>query len=217
MVVSKLDNTVNYPEMKRVENNDLGKQSNLYVIDVHDLEVIIAIGSPKNTFDSKNITYFPIYLVKNNNKSIQIGVYEFPSDKVDGYYDEDLSLDVDRLDSPLIFKFATKEFIEKIRKEPPKEILQVEEKGKQQNKKTKEKKLNEFQNEEVYIPELRRDIFKAREGAKIPKPFALNSQPTIPPSTTVFATSKLPSEVMRMRSDKRLPPPVATPVENANA
>jgi len=170
MVVSKLDNTVNYPEMKRVENNDLGKQSNLYVIDVHDLEVIIAIGSPKNTFDSKNITYFPIYLVKNNNKSIQIGVYEFPSDKVDGYYDEDLSLDVDRLDSPLIFKFATKEFIEKIRKEPPKEILQVEEKGKQQNKKTKEKKLNEFQNEEVYIPELRRDIFKAREGAKIPKP-----------------------------------------------
>jgi predicted NAD-dependent protein-ADP-ribosyltransferase YbiA (DUF1768 family) len=164
MVVSKLNNSVNYPELKRVENNDLGKESNLYIIEVHDLEIIAAIGNPKDTFINKNITYFPIYLVKNNNKAIQIGVYEFAADKVDGYYDDDLTLDVDRLDNPLIYKFATKEFIEGIMKKPPKELL-VEEK-KEEPKKTK--KIEEIQNEEIYIPQLRRDIFNARVGAKIP-------------------------------------------------
>ena len=182
MVVSKIDSSVSYQELKRVDPTDLNKESNLYQIEARGIEIIIAIGSPKNTFANKNITYFPIYLVKHNNKVIQIGVYEIPSTDIMDYNNEESELDVSRLNDPLLYTFATKEMIDKLRLVPEDEtaLKKVREKEEKEKTKAKDKEKEKGQEKEkepgakssiteILIPQIRRDIFIARINANIPE------------------------------------------------
>lgn len=185
MVVSKLDSSVNYPELKRVESNDLSKESNLYQIELNGINIIVAIGSARNTFSDKEITYFPIYLVKHNNKVLQIGVYELRVSSVMDYMDEDGLLNVERLDDPLIYTFATNEMIKRMRLVPDDEVELEKEKAKEREKKDSKKKGEKKKSSEkekgdptefVFIPETRRDLFEFKKGAIIP--------PLLPPETS---------------------------------
>ena len=176
MVVSKLDNSVNYVELKRVDPADLSKETSLFQVEIKDINVIVAIGSAKNTFVNKGITYFPIYLVKHNNKVIQIGVYEIMSINTMDYMDETGDINLDKFNDPLIYTFATENMINKLRMIPEEEV--EEKKGKSEAKKgevkasekTKEKKeTNKFEEvKDIVIPHIRRDTFTPRLGAVIP-------------------------------------------------
>ena len=160
-----------------MDPTDLNKESNLYQIEARGIEIIIAIGSPKNTFANKNITYFPIYLVKHNNKVIQIGVYEIPSTDIMDYNNEESELDVSRLNDPLLYTFATKEMIDKLRLVPEDEtaLKKVREKEEKEKTKAKDKEKEKGQEKEtepgakssiteILIPQIRRDIFVPRFG-----------------------------------------------------
>jgi hypothetical protein len=175
MVVSKLDSSVNYPELKRVEAADLSKESNLYQIEINGINVIVAIGGAQNTFAGKEIIYFPIYLVKHNNKVLQIGVYELRVTSVLDYTDEDGLLNVERLDFPLVYTFATDNMIRDLRMIPEDELEAENERKKSKNDKDKDKKekskkasKDEGSAADVFIPEIRRDIFTVHKGLIIP-------------------------------------------------
>lgn len=180
MVLSKLNNNVSYPELKNIDSNDLKQEMNLYQIVAKDLNLIVALGNAKNTFADNNITYFPIYLVKKNNKVIQIGVYEIPSTNLLEYMDEDSLIEIEKLNDPLIYTFATKDFIENIRMIPEEELEEESKSKKQKEKKKREqtkeknvelieekKEMNEEQ-KQIEIPDIRRDIFTNKLNAHIP-------------------------------------------------
>ena len=168
MVLSKLDNSVSYPELKTVDTEDVSKESNLYQIELYGIEIIIAIGGPKNIFEDKGIIFFPIYLVKNNSKVVQIGVYEIYSNNLLDYVDEDTNIDIEKLDEPLVYSFATEEYISKNRMIPEKD--EEDDNKESQNKHvSKDDTFNEKMVEEIIIPEIRMDIFTAKLNATIPK------------------------------------------------
>jgi hypothetical protein len=165
MVLSKLNPDISYPELKSVDSGDLQLEANLYQLEIKDVDVIIASGNVKNTFEDYNIFYFPIYLVKYNNKVIQIGVYEIKASNYINYLDENNNLDVEKLDEPLIYNFVTKDMLNKLRLEPDVPLKKT--------KSTKEEKEennseNEEYNEYYEIPEERKDIFILTQGVPIP-------------------------------------------------
>jgi len=185
MVVSKIDKSVSYIELKSVDPADSKTEMPLYEIDLNNgLTVEAAIGGAKNTFADKNITYFPIYLVKFNNKVIQIGVFEIESTNLLDFIDEDSNLLVNKLDEPLLYTFATKEFIDKMRLVPESEIKAKE--AKRTKKSTTSSPLIKITDEndvghkeeevDIFIPESRRDTFTVRKHAKVASMLKLETE-----------------------------------------
>ena len=171
MVLSKIDSNVSYAELKSVGFDDLKTEANLYQIEIKDIDIIIAIGNAKNTFEDKNILYFPIYLVKHNNKVIQIGIYEIKASDYLSYLDEENNLDVEKMENPLIYSFVTKEFLNKLRLEPEVPLRRIEGADEEivasDNESENEEEAVEY-NEYYEIPKEREDIFVMTKGVPLP-------------------------------------------------
>jgi predicted NAD-dependent protein-ADP-ribosyltransferase YbiA (DUF1768 family) len=153
MVVSKLNKKVNYKELKSVDSEDINKESDLFQIIVHKVDIVIALGNAKTTsFD--DITFFPIYFVKSNNKVIQIGVYEVWTKDVDTYLDKDGVIDVELLGDPLIYIFISESFLEKERLIPDQSILEMEtEKLRQMSEEKREKLMEKLEDTDSDLEE----------------------------------------------------------------
>jgi hypothetical protein len=146
MVLSRLDKSVSYPELKKVDPNDFKKESNLYQTEIKRINVIIAVGGAKNKYEGdKNITFFPVYLVKSNNKVIQIGVYEVKSSDLSEYLDDDGNLDVEKTDEPLIYVFVTKKMLENLRLVPDDELVESK---KEENEEENDQDINDEDNDD---------------------------------------------------------------------
>ena len=165
MVLSKINTTISYPELKIVDNNDLQKESNLYQVEIKGVDVIIAVGNSKNTFESTNILYFPVYLVKHNNKVIQIGVYELEASNYISFLDDMNNLDVEKLNQPLVYNFVNKEMLSKLGKKIDEPLSD----SKKDINSFEEVDLNDEEdlNEQEEISDKRKDIFILTKGITI--------------------------------------------------
>ena len=164
MVVSVINNKISYPEIKNVDFEDLNVLADTYQLLIKDVEVIVALGRVKNTYESESVLYFPIYLVNKKNNVEQIGVYEINSNELNDLTDEDGNLDVERLDQfPLIYKFVTTNMLLSERLEPTTSII---EEDKEEEEEGKEEEIT--QNTVYVIPENRKDIFVLTKGVPIP-------------------------------------------------
>jgi predicted NAD-dependent protein-ADP-ribosyltransferase YbiA (DUF1768 family) len=173
MVLSKLNSDVSYPELKSVDSGDLKTEANLYQIEIKEIDVIVAIGNAKNTFEDKNIIYFPIYLVKSNNKVVQIGVYEIKASDYLSYLDDYNNLDVEKMEEPLIYSFSTKEYINKLHLKPDVPLRRIEGVDKKDGDLTDSEQEDAAEEEIDYneyyeLPKEREDIFIITKGVPLP-------------------------------------------------
>ena len=175
MVLSKIDSEISYPEFKSVDAEDFKKEANLYQIEIDGIEVIIAVGNSKNTFENKNILFFPVYLVKHNNKVIQIGVYEIKASDYISFLDDSNNLDVEKLNDPLIYNFVTDSMLKKNRMEPEKPLRKIDKEKEKEKEKLEEEEDEEAENleqedvvENYEIPTERKGLFIFTKGVPIP-------------------------------------------------
>ena len=114
MVSSKLDSTVEYPEIKKLSSVDQGFDASLYEIELYpSIEAVVAIGNINHIHKDKGIYYMSVYLVVDNSLGDQIGVYECLASNYTNLLDDDNDLDVDKLDDPipLLFSFVTPDYL----------------------------------------------------------------------------------------------------------
>jgi predicted NAD-dependent protein-ADP-ribosyltransferase YbiA (DUF1768 family) len=150
MVVSLINPQVNYIELTKVNEEDKNKELDLYELELLNEKVIISIGSIQNNFIKHNISYFPIYLIKKNNKGSQIGVFEIKSTNTLDCFDDKGNLLIESVGDPLLYSFINPEYLKEL-----KLIL-----DNMPEKKDKIEEIEELpEKKEIIIPKNRIDIF----------------------------------------------------------
>ena len=106
MVKSLLSSDIDYIEIKTLLPEDKNLEASLYEITLNGKDETIALGQPIYTFIERNIVYYPIYLVKNDKVSQQIGLYEVFSDSIVNILDSDGDLDISLIGQPILYSFV---------------------------------------------------------------------------------------------------------------
>lgn len=118
MVLSKINESVSYPEIKLIDENDKGRDVSMFKIVLHNIPVVIALGDVKYTFIKNKILFCPVYLVVDESDKIyQIGVYEFKSTEYENLLDGDGDLDISLINGPLLYSFFDKAYLKQCMKD----------------------------------------------------------------------------------------------------
>ena len=111
MVVSIINNTINYSEKKKLEKNDVGMETNMYEYTIYDITIIITLGNINNSYINSGVYFYPIYLLNNNKFISKIGILEIDVNSIKKIYDEDGDVDLEKCQKPLLFSFVTIEYL----------------------------------------------------------------------------------------------------------
>jgi len=175
MVLSEILKTakISYEESNQLDRKDKDHTSALYLVElINDKEYVVALGAPRMEHADKGVVYYPIYLVSAKNRiKAKIGVFEVETAKTISLVDDDGDIDLNKLGEPLLFSFATEEYLEKygskhtqIDVTPPKkkdekeneEEEEEEEEEEDENDKEEEGETEEESEEEDELDQLKR-------------------------------------------------------------
>ena len=106
MVSSLLVPGLEYKETRSLLVEDKNQEASLYEITLFNKDELIALGQPVYTFVEKNIIYYPIYLVKNDKVTMQIGLYEIFAENVVNVLDTEGDVDLSLIGQPLLYEFV---------------------------------------------------------------------------------------------------------------
>ena len=115
MVYSNINTAIFYKESKNVDPEDEGYASPLYEMDLLNKTVLVTLGKVKHTFIERNIVFYPIYLVDNQQIVCgQIGVVEIRKNELIGILDNEGDVDVDKMkEVPLIYDYVNESVIDR--------------------------------------------------------------------------------------------------------
>ena len=116
MVRSRIDPTINYPEVKaldQIDTKDAQYKAPLYEAEVLGIHTIVSIGQIKNTFIEKGIVYFPLYLIKDDKVLSQIGVVEAMQETIPSLLDEENDINLEKAEPALIYSFVKESLVRK--------------------------------------------------------------------------------------------------------
>jgi hypothetical protein len=128
MVQSNIHQSIHYQETVSVSPEDKNREFTVHEIKLYSIPVSICLGMVQSQFSSSyGVLYAPIYLVKPNGRVTPIGVFEFKTSKYKYLKDEDGDLDVSKLQRPLLYSFATMDYISRIVHGLEKHKLEIDE------------------------------------------------------------------------------------------
>uniref|UniRef100_A0A6C0B464 OTU domain-containing protein n=1 Tax=viral metagenome TaxID=1070528 RepID=A0A6C0B464_9ZZZZ len=113
---------INYEEVKKIDDEDVGVESTLYEYEITpNFAINIALGKEKYTYSKREIIYFPIYLVVDDKPKCRIGVFEIDSNQFINILDEDNDVMLEK-GNILLFEFVNEEYVKKFMNEATKKI-----------------------------------------------------------------------------------------------
>jgi predicted NAD-dependent protein-ADP-ribosyltransferase YbiA (DUF1768 family) len=149
MVSSKIDNKYNYKESKEVNNEDIGYSTSVYKIELFEIYIYIVLGKQQNT---NLVSYYPIYIVKNDRIKSQIGIFEIELNSAISVLDEDGEPELENFSEPLLFSFVNESFIKKINS------TFDEEEEKREEEEKKEEEENDLEEDDIFKVSLNKEI-----------------------------------------------------------
>lgn len=123
MVNSKIKPEIEYNESRRIDAEDMDYETSVYEVEIHGKRVVIGVGKMKYTHTGKNVLFFPVYLLSNDDvvKS-QIGIFEMESKEVYKYLDTENRFNAEDFATAgyglLLYSFVDKEFLELSKSDP---------------------------------------------------------------------------------------------------
>ena len=127
MVLSRLDARVVYDENRLVYDDDVGYEASLYELLPEQLEykIKVAIGKIKWTYVDKEIVFFPIYLLRDEEIVMRIGLFEILAKDMQNFLNESKDIDLTKLSNnePLLYNYANKKTLRDYRTDGTKVII----------------------------------------------------------------------------------------------